>query len=30
MTQTSLTEDVPEIGKLAVWYFDFGTKRAGD
>lgn len=29
MTQTSLTEEVPEIGKLAVWYLDFGTKRAG-
>jgi hypothetical protein len=29
MTQTSLTEDVPEIGKLAVWYLDFGTNREG-
>jgi hypothetical protein len=29
MTQTSLSEDEPEIGKLNVWYLDFGTKRAG-
>jgi hypothetical protein len=29
MTQTSLSENVPEIGKLAVWYLDFGTKRTG-
>ena len=29
MTQTSLSEDVPEIGKLNVWYLDFGTERAG-
>jgi hypothetical protein len=29
MTQTSLVENVAEIGQLAVWYLDFGTKRTG-
>ena len=29
MTQTSLNEDIPEIGNLGVWYLDFGIKRKG-
>jgi hypothetical protein len=27
MTQTSLSEDVPDVGKLSVWFLDFGTRR---
>lgn len=29
MTQTSLTEEVPEIGTLSVWYLDFSNNRKG-
>ena len=30
MTETSLYEEEPELGKLAVWYLDFGTNGKGD
>ena len=29
MTQTSLTEEEPEIGRLSVWYLDFSNNRKG-